>query len=138
MSSPGLMWVRAVSRSSVTMPRSSRSITPWPNPKARTLGAWGRVDAASSVPMVARVPGTWSASTLRWTLRYRSTLTSRVASGPWPTLKRVRGTGSATTVSSKTPGSVVAGRCQMPRSPGRASKGAGALPASSVTKMSRP
>ncbi len=66
--SPGLMWVRAVSRSSVTMPPSSRSITPWPNPTARTLGAWDPVEAASSVPMAARVPGTWSASTCTWTL----------------------------------------------------------------------
>ena len=32
----------------------------------------------------------------------------------------------------------VAGRCQMPGSPGRPSNGAGASPASSLTKMSRP
>ena len=82
LSSPGLMWVRAVVEIVDTMPPSSRSITPWPNPTARTLGAWDPVEAASSVPMAARVPDTWSASTRTWTLRYWSRLTSRVPSCP--------------------------------------------------------
>ena len=49
------------------------------------------------------------------------------AASPWPTVTRVSGTGSSTTVSSMTPGSASYGRYQTVGSPGRLSKGRGSL-----------